>query len=191
MKSREEICYKEAYKAYIISDKIDKFHGTAHLYGVLDNINSIVDNINIERSPHMGERRFRELCFIAGCWHDTGRSYDHCRTNDIHHESASASDFTEFAYNKDLFSRQEIRLIADAIARHNWRDKENTVIGRVLQDADKLDFYNLDRLKLGTDSQVNEVFNLYDVILKHTLNYEYSRQIFTEKYFEAKKQFGR
>jgi len=80
----------------------------------------------------------RDVIEIATWWHDVGRLFDE------RHEPISA----QVAYDSLIengIGKKFSKAVYDAIVFHRWNMKPKTLEGKIVRDADKLDFINIKR----------------------------------------------
>lgn len=168
-----ETSINEAKK--LLSKTDDRAHDINHARRVSENAVSIgkrLDHKNIE---------LLELC---GWWHDVGRTI-----RDAGHEKISA----EMLY-KDLIKRQkDIKLSKsayDAIVFHRWDMNPQTLEGKIIRDADKLDFISIERwqacIEHGQFKHLRDMKTLLDQ-LPDLLKLDVSVEIYLKKIIMFKK----
>lgn len=117
-----------------------------------------------------------DLLKLAAWWHDTGRLYQE------DHEKISA----KMAKENLLFlgaSKEDVQEIYDAIRFHKWNMKPKTLAGKIIRDADKLDFLSISRWKNSKNSN-NKYANSISPILPNLrllLSLEISKKIFDKR----------
>ena len=110
----------------------DKYHDTNHT-------KAVVANAKLLQKFYPGTSK--EIIIISAWWHDVGRLYQQQG-----HEKISAElvikELQKFNYKKDF-----IESVFKAIESHNWNANPQTIEGKIIRDADKLDFININRWK--------------------------------------------
>ena len=169
-----------SFKYYSKIDEKDKFNGLIHCKNVVNNVTFLCKNNDIikeldEYAKINNIENIIELCKISACFHDVAMYIGNNK-----HEQISAMIFKKFAKLNGEYSKIDINLIYNAIALHNYDVKPINIIDKILQDADKLDFYDIERLNVGTDIQIKKVLNLFKCT-KNTLNFNISNDLFKTK----------
>ncbi|HPA25747.1 MAG TPA: HD domain-containing protein [bacterium] len=78
---------------------------------------------------------------LSAWWHDVGRLY-----KNVGHEKISA----KMAYDNLVelsFDKKNCLLVYNAIVNHKWSMKPKTIEGKIIYDADKLNFISIQRWK--------------------------------------------
>ena len=118
-----------------------------------------------------------DLIEVCAWWHDVGRLYQ----ND--HEKLSAH-----LLSRDLKTRavslSTRRKAYKAVYKHRWDMEPSTIEGKIIKDADKLDFLSTERWNqrqdAGEESANQSNLKLLPYVRKH-LYFEVSRRLFDER----------
>lgn len=117
-----------------------------------------------------------ELIEAAAWWHDTGRGIDEDDHEQISAEMASAS-LRRLGGEKELCGK-----MYNAIVYHKWSMQPETLEGEIVRDADKLDFYSIQRWKYYREEGDYESLHKYARTLpgfrEDFLHLEPSKKIF-------------
>lgn len=116
----------------ILKKSKDKYHDINHSRAVLKNAKKLSTNY-----PEADKKAL----LIAAWWHDVGRVY---KGNG--HEVLSAklvsAELKKLSYKKEF-----INIVSNAIKFHKWSMAPKTIEGKIIRDADKLDFISENRWK--------------------------------------------
>lgn len=129
---KNERWFLYAYRAARPLYRDDEVHGWPHVLRVLANAYSIVALENASVSD--------KVLVASVLFHDAGRAFE--RSTGVHHAIISAKIAAlHLSRAPSLFSRDEVRLIANAVLAHSYSlgVEPLSVEARILSDADKLD----------------------------------------------------
>lgn len=125
----EQEIKKSIKKAKSYLPQLDSAHNLAHVGGVVEFALEIVQHY-----PQIDKK----VIEVAAWWHDAGRSIQE------EHEQLSA----EMAY-RDLknrgFDQKFCRKVYEAIVLHGCSMNPQTLEGEIVRDADKLDYFGVER----------------------------------------------
>ncbi|HLG90650.1 MAG TPA: HD domain-containing protein [Candidatus Saccharimonadales bacterium] len=155
---------KNYYKNFV-----DPVHDLSHTERVAKNAILI--------AQHAGAKNL-ELIKLAAYWHDVGRT----QGLEIHEEPGA------LMAKEDLISRgfdeETANLVYEAIRFHKLSDNPLTIEGKIIRDADKLDFISLERWGKGLKAEQ------YDHLLAmlsrleafpRALKLSYSKELYRER----------
>jgi len=161
----------------IINQIKDVAHSESHMEQVLEYVQEI--------AKHYPEAD-RDILEIASWWHDVGRLY-----GDEGHAKKSA-EMVEDELSHIGFDLSTISKICNAIAEHSNRESliPSTLEGKILKDADKLDFLTPKRWQMCVDEKLDWAvlvgIKKILIIRNHILNLEESKKIFDILFSELK-----
>lgn len=169
----EEKHQKLLSKAIDIMKSIsDKEHDIIHMNHVLMNTKEILTLIDVSVDS--------EVSIIAAYWHDVGRSI-----TEFGHEKVSAQMLQEemirLGYEKDF-----IESCYQAVINHRWDMEPLTIEGKVLKDADKLDFLGIERYErcLINHQKLDAIMEVLPILRNKVLYFSCSRQLYDQKIVE-------
>ncbi len=161
----------------------DGVHDLSHHVSVYKTALQIAENINFEFDKKTLE--------LAVMWHDVtapGNEKNEVATAELIKDEMVALDFSD----------KDINEVYNAIAHHGYNQQPRNMIGKMLWDADKLDFLSINRwkngLKMETDGKATfkAAKEMFEKVLKmiptipEKLHFEISQQIFDERLKELK-----
>lgn len=161
----------------IISQIEDVAHSKSHMEQVLKYAQEI--------AKHYLEAD-RDMLEIACWWHDVGRLYG----DEGHAKKSAEMAKDELSYIG--FDSSTISKICNAIAEHSNRESliPSTLEGKILKDADKLDFLTPKRWQMCVDEKLDWAILVgikkIPVIRNHILNLEESKKIFDVLFVKLK-----
>ncbi|VVB76183.1 HD domain protein [uncultured archaeon] len=161
---------KEAKKLAKTID--DPTHDIVHVQGVVDAA------LLLAREFPEVDKKFIEA---AAWWHDAGRP----KSNDWHAQISAkmASDFLiEIGADKEVAKQ-----IALAIVDHSWNaPTPKTIEGRIIRDADKLEFISVKRwkhmVKHNRDEHIKEFIEVLPQIRDKILSLDASKSMFDQMF---------
>lgn len=169
----EEKHQKLLIKAMDIMKSIsDKEHDIIHMNNVLVNTKDILSRIDVSVD--------REVSIIAAYWHDVGRS-----VTNKGHEKVSAQmlrdEMTRLNYEEDF-----IEACYKAIINHRWDMEPLTIEGKVLKDADKLDFLGIERYErcLNGNQKLDAIMEVLPILRNEVLYFSCSKELYDQKIVE-------
>ncbi len=155
-------------KRYLVAAS-DNAHDISHAKRVAANAVLIGGRIGY------GDRPFLSLC---AWWHDVGRG-----TNDEHHEEINARLLRDDLARRGC-SAIETGKAYQAVRHHRWSMRPRTIPGRIIYDADKLDFISIDRwrkcLHAGQCVHLREIEKLLPR-LGRIFHFDESREIYEKR----------
>lgn len=146
-------------------------HGLEHIQEVMANLTKLM----IMAEKDLGIKLNKELMYTAALYHDTGSSID----RKTHHlESAKIVKSEE--YLKEIFSEDEINMIALMCEEHRSSRKEpcTNILSALLNDADSMTTFD------------KMIERCYKYNLKHNEDKSYEA-VFDEVYKHLVEKFGR
>lgn len=143
----------------------DSKHSLSHVKAVVNYTKEILDKV---------EQANKEVCLISAYWHDVGRS-----VQEKGHAKLSADMLQEEMRNLG-YQEEFIQKCYLAIYKHSWKEKPETLEGKIIRDADKIDFVGIGRWKqcIETNCKFNKILQLLPIMRKEVLELECSKQIF-------------
>jgi len=150
----------------------DPAHDTVHVQGVVD-----VALLLAREFPEV-DRKFIEA---AAWWHDAGRPKSH-----DWHAQISAKMASDFLI-KIGASKEVAKEIALAIVNHSWNaPTPKTLEGKIIRDADKLDFISIKRwkhmVKHNRDEHIKEFVEVLPQIRDKILSLDASKSMFDQMF---------
>jgi len=153
---------------------IDPAHSIIHVSAVVKRAESIAKHY-----PQVNP----EIITLAAWWHDVGRLF--FRT----HEALGAQLAYESLYRLGV-EVDTCNTVFDAIAYHKWSMKPRTLEGRIIKDADKLDYISIDRWQACIDSKsyesITKIADLLPDLRNRILQLEVSKKMYDEMLVEFK-----
>lgn len=91
------------------------------------------DFANLPSSLNDGKVKY-DICFVSAAYHDLGRE----KNNKLHH-LISAAWFLDDDFMDEFFTRDELRVVADAIMDHRASNELSpiTIYGKIISSADR------------------------------------------------------
>ncbi len=138
MENEKFIEIEEKYRTLIdkateIMGKVpDPKHSVSHMESVVKYTKEI---LAVEHEVDM------EVCILSAYWHDVGRI-----EGEKGHALRSA-EMIKDELTKENFDPHFIEKCYLAIYKHGWNEHPETIEGRIIRDADKIDFVGVDRWK--------------------------------------------
>lgn len=171
---RKEKAIKKAKQ--LIEEMSDVAHPVSHMEQVLKYSKEIANHeTNVDT----------DILEIAIWWHDVGRIHV-----DEGHAKKSAEMVNE-ELNKLGFDSVIIEKVYDAVINHNSSATPKYIEGKILRDADKLDFLNTSRWQNVIDhkqiSTIKAAINKIPSIRNHILTLNQSKLIFDKLFKELQK----
>lgn len=150
---------------------MDDGHGLEHIKQVMINMIKLIDIVEKGEDIKLN----KELMLTAVLYHDSGNKIDRKE----HHLIAGQTVRSE-EYLKEIFTEEEIELIATMCEEHRSSKKEEctSLMSAMLNDADSINTFE------------NMVERAYKYHMKHDENKEYEF-IFGRVYGHLKEKFGR
>ena len=143
----------------------DFAHNTEHIRSVIKTALQICKKINYKDTL-----KIKAIC----CWHDVGRLF-----SPIHEElSAQMAKYNLLGHGAD---EDTADVFYNGIRFHKWNMKPKTLEGRILKDADKLDFISINRWKKCIkNNELEHIIPMVKLIpeLRKFLELNASRQIY-------------
>ena len=160
----------------LIEEMSDVAHPVSHMKQVLKYSKEIAAS---EKDVDM------DILEVAIWWHDVGR---------LHVDEGHAKKSAEMAkaeLNKLDFDKVIIDKVYDAVINHNSSGVPECIEGKILRDADKLDFLNTSRWQNVVDhkqnSTIKSAIKKIPIIRNRILTLDQSKLIFDKLFKELKK----
>ena len=172
----------------MLSKTNDAFQGTPHAKGVLLATKEIM-----KYHPEANKR----AVIIAAWWHDVGRLYQQ-----ENHEKLSA-ELVAKELSKHNYEKSFIETVYNAIEPHGLLMHPKTIEGKIIRDADKLNYISIARWRrvLNSIEYINNIagskktlLNFRDRILRlgdSILELDISKQIYAYKFPKFKKYISK
>lgn len=133
----------------------DLSHGMDHIAKVVELSAIIAKNF-----PQVDQ----ELIEVAAWWHDVGRLQ--C---DEGHEKVSAQMADENLKKLGL-KEDKCQIVFNAIINHRWMMTPKTLEGKIIRDADKLDFLSVDRIRYYINNDMYFIVEMLAERIPHVRN---------------------
>lgn len=143
----------------------DPKHALSHMESVVGYTKEIVSKM---------ENVDKEVCLISAYWHDVGRT-----VQEKGHAKISAEMLQEemknLGYHEELIQKCYL-----AIDKHSWKEEPETLEGKIIRDADKIDFVGISRWKkcIETNCRFRKILQLLPTVRKDILKLDCSKEIF-------------
>ncbi len=143
----------------------DPKHSLSHMEAIVNYTKEILEKIP-EADP--------EVCLIAAYWHDVGRIVQEKGHAEISAEMLQ-TEMKNLNYNEELIEKCYL-----AIYKHSWKENPETLEGKIIRDADKIDFVGIGRWKecIETNCRFSKILKLLPTMRKELLKLDCSREIF-------------
>jgi HD superfamily phosphodiesterase len=159
--------YKELIqKATQIMESVpDPKHSVPHMESIVKYTKEIL-NSGIDADP--------EVCVVSAYWHDVGRI-----EGEKGHSLLSAEMLKEELlkgnYDKDFIEKCYL-----AVYKHGWHDHPETIEGKVIRDADKIDFVGITRWKncIENNCRFSKILDMLPTLRKDIFDLEISKEIY-------------
>jgi len=163
----------------ILKDPYDEGHNVFHHTLVYQNCLQI---INAEKLENIDE----EALLVAAMWHDWQRPNNLEEVNKFREDLKNI--FVESDIDEEFFER-----VWEIIAHHSFGEEQQSIEQKVLFDADKLEYLNIERFigiiflaregnfSMERVEKYKAAFANRIPIVKNSLNFEYSKIIFQER----------
>ncbi len=163
IEEKNKILIKKAIE--IMKQVSDPKHSLSHMESVVQYTKEILENV---------EEADKEICLISAYWHDVGRS-----VQEKGHAKLSADMLQEEMQNLG-YDEEIIQKCYLAIYKHSWKEEPATLEGKIIRDADKIDFVGIGRWKqcIETNCKFNKILQLLPTMRKELLELESSKEIF-------------
>lgn len=163
IEEKNKILIKRAIE--IMKQVSDPKHSLSHMESVVQYTKEILENV---------EEADKEICLISAYWHDVGRS-----VQEKGHAKLSADMLQEEMQNLG-YDEEIIQKCYLAIYKHSWKEEPATLEGKIIRDADKIDFVGIGRWKqcIETNCKFNKILQLLPTMRKELLELESSKEIF-------------
>ena len=153
-------------KAIEIMDKVpDPKHSVSHMRSVVKYTKEI---LSVELGADI------EVCILSAYWHDVGRI-----KGEKGHALLSAEMLKEELI-KENYDKNFIDKCYLAIYKHGWKEQPETVEGKIIKDADKIDFVGISRWKncIENNCRFYKILDLLPTLRKDIFEFEISKEIF-------------
>lgn len=149
----------------IMKQVSDPKHSLSHIESVVGYTKEILKNM---------EEADKEVCIISAYWHDVGRM-----VQEKGHAEISANRLQEEMRSLG-YDESFIQKCYQAIYKHSWKKKPETLEGIIIRDADKIDFVGIGRWKvcIEMDCRFSKILELLPMVRSDILKLECSKAIF-------------
>jgi HD superfamily phosphodiesterase len=115
-----------------------------------------------------------EVCILSSYWHDVGRI-----KGEKGHALLSAEMLKQELFNQN-YPESFIEKCYLAICKHGWNEYPETIEGKIIRDADKIDFVGIGRWKscIDNDCKFHKILEILPVLRKDILEFEISKEIY-------------
>lgn len=143
----------------------DPKHSTSHMESIVKYTKEI-----LKYEPNAN----KEVCIISAYWHDVGRI-----EGEKGHAIISANMLKK-EMSRLKYSESFIEECYKAIYKHSWNQRPDTLEGKIIRDADKIDFIGINRWEncINSNCKFNEILNLLPSLRNDILELEISRKIY-------------
>ena len=143
----------------------DSKHSLSHVEAVVAYTKEIIEKV---------DEADKEVCILSAYWHDVGR-----KIQDKGHAQISAELMRE-EMRKLGYEEKMIHQCYQAVYKHGWKEEPETLEGRIIRDADKIDFVGIGRWKqcIEENCHFHKILELLPTMRKELLKLEVSREIF-------------
>lgn len=156
-------------KATDIMEKVpDPKHSVSHMQSVVKNVKEILTSeLNADR----------EVCILAAYWHDVGRI-----NGEKGHALLSAEMLKQELINEN-FNSDFIEKCYLVISEHSWKAHPKTIEGKIIRDADKIDFVGISRWKFCIENNIKfyKILDMLPILRNEILELDISKKIFDRK----------
>jgi putative nucleotidyltransferase with HDIG domain len=143
----------------------DPAHNLNHSKSVVRTTLKIARHYNVDK----------DLIELSAWWHDVGR------IKSEKHEKLSAQMSSNYLKKLGV-EKETCKKVYDSIIFHKWSMKPKTMEGKIIRDADKLDFISIKRWKLCIKNNeietLKEIYLLLPKLRNEILELDISRKIF-------------
>lgn len=160
----------------LLKNTCDKYHNIDHTKSVL-----ATSKLLLKYYPEAN----KEAVIISAWWHDVGRLY----IQEGHEEMSAeliSGELRKRGYEEDF-----IKTVSEATRFHKWNMKPSTIEGKIIRDADKLDFINIDRwqrsIRANQHAHLLETNMLLDKLRDEILTLPESKKIYDNRYQKFKR----
>lgn len=142
----------------------DPKHSLSHVLQVVKYTKEILQEVKANE----------EVCIISAYWHDVGRLQEE-KGHAIISAGLLKIEMQKLGYDENM-----IKACYNAICKHGWKEKPETLEGLVIRDADKIDFVGINRWEqcIETNCKFNKILELLPTMRENLLSFEYSKLIF-------------
>lgn len=153
-------------KARDMMEKVpDPKHSVSHMESVVKYTKEILQS-DIEAD--------KEVCILSAYWHDVGR---------IEGEKGHALLSAEILKNEleqAGYEKEFIENCYKAICKHGWYEMPETIEGKIIRDADKIDFVGIGRWKacIENNCKFTKILDMLPTLRKEIFEFEISKEIF-------------
>lgn len=149
----------------IMKEVPDPKHSVSHMESIVKYTKEILSaEINADR----------EVCILSAYWHDVGRI-----KGEKGHALLSAEMLKQELLNEN-YDKDFIEKCYLAIYKHGWSEHPETIEGKIIRDADKIDFVGISRWKSCIDNncKFNKILDMLPTLRKDIFEFEISKEIF-------------
>lgn len=143
----------------------DPKHSTSHMESIVKYTKEI-----LEYEPNAN----KEVCIISAYWHDVGRMESE-KGHAIISANMLKKEMERLNYNEGFIEK-----CYKAIYKHSWNEIPDTLEGKIIRDADKIDFIGINRWKncINSNCKFNKILDLLPTLRNDILELDVSRKIY-------------
>lgn len=143
----------------IMEEVLDPKHSVSHMKSIVKYTKEILqEETNADT----------EVCILSAYWHDVGRINGQKR-----HALLSAEMLKQELLNEN-FDTDFIEKCYLAIYKHGWSEHPETLEGKIIRDADKIDFVGIDRWKscIENNCKFVKILDMLPTLRKEIFEFE-------------------
>lgn len=153
-------------KAIEIMEKVpDPKHSVSHMESIVRYTKEILSS---------GIEADKEVCILSAYWHDVGRI-----EGEKGHALLSAKMLKQELLNEN-YNAEFIEKCYLAIYKHGWYEHPETIEGKIIRDADKIDFVGASRWEncIKNNCKFNKILDMLPTLRKDIFEFDISKEIF-------------
>ena len=132
----------------LMQETKDSVHDWSHIQRVVVNASKIKKLLSKEKQEQVDDK----ILIIACVWHDVSYVFYKASLVQYFLEGKRCAKICRFYFKQERLPEKEIDLICDIILHHPWSNfkllnKHRSLYHQIVQDADTLDMFSLERLK--------------------------------------------
>ena len=115
-----------------------------------------------------------DVCILSAYWHDVGRI-----KGEKGHALLSAEMLKQELINEN-YSTSFIEKCYLAIYKHGWSEHPETIEGKIIRDADKIDFVGISRWKscIENNCRFYKILDMLPTLRENIFEFEISKEIY-------------